>query len=164
MNIVIQKKNLKSIKNIEKLNNAINKGDDVFIFINADWCGHCKAMKKDWSKLNKYKYGPNVVIANVNSELYEEITNFGPNVEGFPDLRYINMKKGINEKFENSGLTDTDRTFVAFNKWITSKTGIKAKTESNKHKTRKHVKGMVYGKSRSRNHKTRKNNKTKRRI
>jgi len=162
MNIVIQKKNAKSTKNIEKLNNAINKGDDVFLFINADWCGHCKTVKPEWAKLYKTKYGPSVVIANVNSELYKGITNFGPDVEGFPDLRYINKAKGINEKFENSKLPDTNRSFIAFDKWIKSKTGTKTGTKTSKHKnnkynTKKHVRGMVYGGSKGRRSKTRKN-------
>jgi len=162
MNIVIKKKNAKSTKNIEKLNNAINKGDDVFLFINADWCGHCKTVKPEWAKLYKTKYGPSVVIANVNSELYKGITNFGPDVEGFPDLRYINKAKGINEKFENSKLPDTNRSFIAFDKWIKSKTGTKTGTKTSKHKnnkynTKKHVRGMVYGGSKGRRSKTRKN-------
>ena len=167
MNIVIQKKNAKTTKNIAKLNNAINKGDDVFLFINADWCGHCKTVKPEWAKLYKTKYSPSVVIANVNSELYKGITNFGPDVEGFPDLRYINKAKGINEKFENSKLPDTNRTFIAFDKWIKSKTSNKNNTNKNntnkhnfhknKYNTKKHVRGMVYGGSRGRRSKTRKN-------
>jgi len=161
MNIVIQKKNAKSIKNMAKLNNAINKGDDVFIFVNADWCGHCKTVKPEWAKLYKTKYGPNVIIANVNSELYKSITNFGTDIEGFPDLRYINKAKGINEKFENSGLPDTSRSFSAFDKWIKTKIdkGVKS-PKKNKYDTKKHVRGMVYGGSRGRGRKrskTRKN-------
>ena len=170
MNIVIQKKNAKSIKNMAKLNNAINKGDDVFIFINADWCGHCKTVKPEWAKLYKTKYGPSVVIANVNSELYKDITNFGPDVEGFPDLRYINKAKGINEKFENSGLPDTNRSFSAFVQWIKSKTESTKNNiiHKNKYNTKKHVRGMVYGGSKSRRSKTRRSktrkNRTRRRI
>ena len=167
MNIVIQKKNAKSTKNIAKLNNAINKGDDVFLFINADWCGHCRDMKKEWKLLKNNSYGPNVVIANVNSELYKGITDFGPDVEGFPDLRYINKAKGINEKFENSKLPDTNRSFIAFDKWIKSKTSNKNNTNKNntnkhnfhknKYNTKKHVRGMVYGGSKGRRSKTMKN-------
>lgn len=146
MNIVIQKNNSKSIKNMAKLNNAINKGDDVFIFVNADWCGHCKTVKPEWAKLYKTKYGPNVIIANVNSKLYKSITDFGTDIEGFPDLRYINKAKGINEKFENSGLPDTSRSFSAFDKWIKSKTKLpKHNMHKNKYNTKKHVRGMVYG-------------------
>ena len=152
MNIVIQKKNSKSIKNMTKLNNAINKGDDVFIFVNADWCGHCKTVKPEWVKLYKTKYGPTVIIANVNSELYKDITDFGPDIEGFPDFRYINKKKGINEKFENSGLPDTNRSFSAFDKWIKAKTKLSKHNakHKNKNNTKKHVRGMVYGGSKGR--------------
>jgi thiol-disulfide isomerase/thioredoxin len=174
MNIVIQKKNAKSTKNIAKLNNAINKGDDVFLFINADWCGHCKTVKPEWAKLYKTKYGPSVVIANVNSELYKGITNFGPDVEGFPDLRYINKAKGITEKFENSKLPDTNRTFNAFVQWIKSKTSNKNNTNKNntnkhnfhknKYNTKKHVRGMVYGGSRRRGKNNTRKTRTSRKI
>ena len=158
MNIVIQKKNPKIM---EKLNNAINKGNDVFLFISADWCGHCKNMKPEWAKLSNNKYGQNVVIANVNSELNDDILGFGPKAEGFPDLRYINKQKGIIEKYEDSKLPDMTRTYNAFQKWITSKIGNKSNT--------KHIKGMVYGKTikhgggnKTRRRKTR-GNKTKKR-
>ena len=140
MNIVIQKENPKLMA---QLNNAINNGNDVFLFISADWCSHCKNMKPEWVKLYKNKYGPNVVVANVNSTLYKDITNFGPEVEGFPDLRYINKTKGINEKFEDSGISDINRTYIAFDKWIKSKT---KNTEGGFKKTYKHKKGMIYGK------------------
>ena len=152
MNIVIQKKNPKSIT---KLNNAINKGDHVFIFISADWCGHCKTMKPEWAKLCKNKYGPNVVIANVNSDLHEEIQGFGPKAEGFPDLRYINKMKGIIEKYEDSGILNSERTYEAFYQWIMSKT----KTGSNKIKT--HKKGMVYNGGTRKQKNKRKQKKTK---
>ena len=89
MNIVIQKKD----KYLNQLNEAIKNGNDIFIFTSADWCGHCTAMKPEWAKLKQNNYGPNVVIANVNSEIYKAVHGFGPDVNGFPDLRYINKRK-----------------------------------------------------------------------
>ena len=142
MNIVIQKKN----KYLNQLNEAINKGNDIFLFTSADWCGHCKVMKPEWFKLKQNNYGLNVVIANINSEIYKSIHNFGPDVNGFPDLRYINKQKGIVENFENN-----DRTYEAFDKWIRSKISATA-TNANQH-----IKGMVY-EQKNNTRKNRKNN------
>ena len=68
MNIVIQKKNSKSIKNMTKLNNAINKGDDVFIFVNADWCGHCKKLAPIFEELSE-KVPESVRVAKFDATL-----------------------------------------------------------------------------------------------
>ena len=157
MNIVIKKNNSKSKKNMIKLNNAINKGDDVFIFISANWCGHCKTTHHEWIKLGKHNYGPNIIIANVDSELNDDIEGFGSKAEGFPDLRYINKNKGIIEKFEDSKLPDTSKTFSAFDKWIKSKTNtdIKSKTNTDiksKTNTNTDIKSKVYSNSQSKSH------------
>ena len=152
MNIVIQKKD----KYLNQLNEAIKNGNDIFIFTSADWCGHCTAMKPEWAKLKQNNYGPNVVIANVNSEIYKAVHGFGPDVNGFPDLRYINKKKGIVENLGN-----IDRTYEAIDKMIRSKVGTITAP--------KHVKGMVYEKpkkskkNKSKKNKSRKNKSRKRR-
>jgi len=152
MNIVIDKK---SENLMDKLNNAINKnGSNIFIFVSAEWCGHCKTTIPEWNKLENNDYGDNVVIARVDSDLHDKIEGFGEPASGFPDLRYINKSQGIIEKY-NSG-----RTIQDFNDWITSKTNknttakktkAKEKTKSKektnaKTKTNKrHVKGAQYG-------------------
>ena len=144
MNIVIQKKD----KQLNDLNEAYNNGKHVFLFISADWCDHCKIVKPEWFKLKQNNYGPDVVIVNVDSEIYKNIKGVGPDAEGFPDFRYISKLNGI-EKF-NDG-----RTYEAFDQWIKSKSGkssskSKSKSKSSHNKTNKHIKGMIYGGTRKR--------------
>ena len=91
--------------------------------------------------------GKSRALANVNSEIYKFVHGFGPPVNGFPDVRYINKKKGIVENLGN-----IDRTYEALDKMIRSKVGTNA--------TSKHIKGMVYEKKNQIN-KSRKNKKNK---
>jgi len=144
MNIVIDKK---SENLMDKLNNAINtKGVNVFIFVSAEWCGHCKDTIPEWEQLENNNYGDNVMIARVDSELNDKIQGFGEPATGFPDLRYINKSDGIVEKYNNS------RTISDFDEWIKSKLNKSnnnkpdnKKNKTNKKKNKKHVKGTQYG-------------------
>ena len=162
MNIVIEKK---SEQLLDKLNNAINKGINIFVFVSADWCGHCKDTIPIWSQLENNNYGDDVMIARVDSELHNKIDGFGEPATGFPDLRYINKSQGIVEKYNNG------RTIEEFDDWVKSKSGkknppkkqnqMKKQNPQKKQKKQnnKHVKGTQYGGTR----RTKRTKRTKRR-
>lgn len=72
----------------------------------APWCGHCKNMKPDFSKLAKFMNENNkpVKIAKVDATVHGEIaTKF--NVQGYPTLFYF--QNGEPKNYEG------ERTFEA---------------------------------------------------
>lgn len=64
-------------------------GKSVFVKFFAPWCGHCKAMKKDWDKLMKeYASHESILVADVDcigegKAMCDEV-----GVEGFPTIKY----------------------------------------------------------------------------
>ena len=94
------KKNItvKQIKSFQDLKNGIDNSKKYLLFIYADWCGHCKAMKPDLKKFLsecKEKEG-NVFIGSLEHDTiqkYQDISHFiekelKKNVEGYPTIIY----------------------------------------------------------------------------
>lgn len=77
------------------------KKKDVFILYYADWCGHCSAMKPEWSKAKTAlkNSAPQVVVKEVNAGDDSEVAA-QENIEGFPTV-ILKCKNG--EKKEYSG-------------------------------------------------------------
>ncbi len=73
----------------------------------APWCGHCKALKPEWEKLEKTGV-KGVTIRKVNAdESPEEIKEAG--VDGFPTIIFYNNGK--------KQLYSGERTAEAISKW-----------------------------------------------
>jgi hypothetical protein len=76
--------------------------------------------KEAWKDINKHikkqhLLNNNVIVAEINKDLFEEMENIGAEPMGFPTLRYINKNGKIVEEYESS------RTPQAFAQWIESK-------------------------------------------
>lgn len=91
--------NVDSQENLNTLNNNI-KNKDFILWFYADWCGHCKAMKDEWSKFEKTA-GNEFNIANVRDDLKDGVEGgCGKNVSGFPKI--VAASNG-NEVAEHTG-------------------------------------------------------------
>ena len=91
--------NVDSQENLNTLNNNI-KNKDFIIWFYANWCGHCNAMKDEWSKFEQTA-GNEFNIANVRDDLKDGVEGgCGKNVSGFPKI--VAASNG-NEVAEHTG-------------------------------------------------------------
>ena len=110
----------KNKKNMEIFKQHIGSGKQGFLFLYMDGCGPCNMTKESWKDINKYVKkqhltNSNIVVAEINKDLFKEMENIGAEPMGFPTLRYINKNGKIVEEYESS------RTPQAFAQWIESK-------------------------------------------
>lgn len=135
-------------QSVPHVNNDINNGKHVFLFVFMDGCGPCNQTIPEWDALKPHasKF-ENVSLARVNNSLFENLKNAGKEPAGYPTLRYI--KDGKTEEYENSGLSNMKRDKASFLKWIESKASSK--------KSKSKSKSKVGGKSKKRKSRKRKN-------
>ncbi|KAL5990666.1 Protein disulfide isomerase-like 1-4 [Asimina triloba] len=91
---------------------VLDESKDVLLEIYAPWCGHCQALEPTYNKLAKYLRGiDSLVIAKMDGT-----TNEHPRAkaDGFPTLLFF---PAGNKNFDPITV-DTDRTVVAFYKFI----------------------------------------------
>ena len=93
---------------LTKFNDQHSKGV-WFVWIYADWCGHCKVVEQPWKDLeSNNKHGVN--LAKVNNE-YVEGVNSNPEVQGYPTFLL----------YKNGKVVDVyrgERTTEAFNNFL----------------------------------------------
>jgi thioredoxin-like negative regulator of GroEL len=93
---------------LSNFNNQHTKGV-WFVWIYAEWCGHCKDVINPWKELeNNNKHGVN--LAKVNNE-YVDGVNSNPSVEGYPTFLL----------YKNGKVVDVyrgERTSDAFNNYL----------------------------------------------
>lgn len=97
-------------KNFDEI--VLDESKDVLLEIYAPWCGHCQSLEPTYNKLAKYLRGvESVVIAKMDGT-----TNEHPRAksDGFPTLLFF---PAGSKSFEPITV-DTDRTVVAFYKFI----------------------------------------------
>lgn len=108
---------------LNELNSLIKKGKHAFILVYRNGCPPCEATKPEWAKIKSelaehYKNNDEIVVADVESSLGDNIVQFGE-VDGVPSMRYI---KGSNvEEYEKSGVKNKNRSVDSFVEWIESK-------------------------------------------
>ncbi|KAK7261363.1 hypothetical protein RIF29_27672 [Crotalaria pallida] len=91
---------------------VLDESKDVLLEIYAPWCGHCQALEPIYNKLAKHLRGiDSIVIAKMDGT-----TNEHPRAkpDGFPTLLFF---PAGNKSFDPITV-DTDRTVVAFYKFI----------------------------------------------
>jgi len=110
----------KNKENMAIFKEHIGSGKQCFLFLYMDGCGPCDATKLSWKDIRKYikkqnLSNNNVIVAQINKNLYGEMENIGSDPMGFPTLRYINNNGKVIEEYESS------RSPEAFAQWIESK-------------------------------------------
>jgi thiol-disulfide isomerase/thioredoxin len=105
---------------------AFDNSQPMFIMYYAEWCGHCKRTKPEFSKLLESYNGP-VKIQMIDCEAPEnaELVK-SQNIKGFPTIRYY--PNGLSENFQeyNSG-----RTYFDFSQYLNQVTGTLNKMPDN---------------------------------
>jgi len=118
----VSAKDISPLKKIALLNKDILKGDDVFLFIFMDNCGHCDNAKPAWDKIensiaDKYKNNENVIVVRVNSNLLPDLKHVGEVPNGYPCFRHIS-RKGKSIKEYDDSVSNADRSTSSFIEWI----------------------------------------------
>ena len=102
---------------IGKLNSHIKKGKPTFVLIFMEGCGPCNMTRPEWGKLKnvlpKYQKDDNVMIADVDQTVLDELTSIKEKPMGFPTMLYIEGNQL--ENYEGG------RTITDFVKWIEGK-------------------------------------------
>lgn len=118
----VSAKDISPLQNIALLNKDILKGDDVFLFIFMDHCGHCDNAKPAWDDIensisDKYKNNENVVVVRVNSSLLPDLKHVGEAPNGYPCFRHISHKGKSIKEYDDS-VSNADRSTSSFIEWI----------------------------------------------
>ena len=118
----VSAKDISPLKKIALLNKDILKGDDVFLFIFMDHCGHCDNAKPAWDDIensisDKYKNNENVVVVRVNSSLLPDLKHVGEAPNGYPCFRHISHKGKSIKEYDDS-VSNADRSTSSFIEWI----------------------------------------------
>lgn len=137
--IHIDKKNcLEGNCNIIKELNTIlaKKNNKIFLLIFMEGCGPCNATRPEWSKLKNvllpnFLKKNNIVIADIDHELTDQLTNLKTKPTGFPTMRFITDGGNIYENYEDSNIQNKDRTIDSFMEWIHSKIDKDKQTKRN---------------------------------
>ncbi|KAI9887834.1 MAG: hypothetical protein M1823_000356 [Watsoniomyces obsoletus] len=104
---------------------VLKSGKPALVEFFAPWCGHCKTLAPIYEELaqNFEHAGDKISIAKVDADEHRSLgKRFG--VQGFPTLKWFDGKSDQPEEY-NSG-----RDIDSLMKFITDKTGLKAKTKA----------------------------------
>jgi len=107
-------------RNMAQFNKHVGSGKQAFLFLYMDGCGPCNMTKQSWAEIQHHVKKPhlsnnNVIVAQINKDLFNNMQHIGQEPMGFPTLRYINHKGKVIEEYE-SGRRPED-----FAMWIESK-------------------------------------------
>lgn len=112
-----------NVDNFDELVLKSNKPALVEFF--APWCGHCKSLAPVYEELAGQfaSSSDKVLIAKVDADNHKSLgKKFG--ITGFPTLKWFDGKSETPEDY--TGGRDLD----SLSKWVSDKTGIKAKTKA----------------------------------
>ena len=117
---------------ITQFTDGVKDGKHIFLFLFMDGCGPCNSTKENWKNIlgengtldKKHIDNDDIIVAQINKDLFEKLGNIGHSPSGFPSLRYIRNNGKNNpvvEEYENSGIKPLDRSAESFAVWIDSK-------------------------------------------
>jgi thioredoxin-like negative regulator of GroEL len=120
--------NVDNMKNLNIFNSKL-KNNDIALWFYANWCGHCKAMEEEWSKVEKNCKMNNIMAVKVRDDFAQKVKGgLGQNIMGFPKIVMISKGK---EVAEHQGMRNETEIMNTILKHLKSR---KIKTRSKSHK------------------------------
>jgi len=97
--------NVDNMASLHSLNSKL-KNKDFAMWFYANWCGHCKAMEQEWSKVEQSCKRQNIGVVKVRDDFKDLVEGgIGKNVMGFPKIVMIRRGK---EVAEHQGIRNSD--------------------------------------------------------
>jgi protein disulfide-isomerase A1 len=88
---------------------------DVFVFLHAPWCAHCKNLEPTWRKLaTRFKDIDSVVIAKMDGTANDQTD---VEVDGFPFLVFLKAEEGHKGTAPRNAIYLPRREFVTLVEW-----------------------------------------------
>ena len=114
---------------VKKLDHLLGvKDNKTFILIFMEGCGPCNATRPEWKKmenvLNKdYLNREDVIIASIDNQLAEGLKHLKSKPASFPTMRFITNSGEEVENYEDSNISNKDRSIDSFVEWVKLKSG-----------------------------------------
>jgi thiol-disulfide isomerase/thioredoxin len=110
-------------KNTDIFNKHVKDGKHVFVLFYMEGCGPCNATRPEWKKLenvlaHKHKYNNNIVIVDVDQDVLKSLKYIRNQPKGFPTMQHICKKGNHSEDYEDSDISNKDRSIDSFVEWI----------------------------------------------
>ena len=130
----------------EDLNNSNAK---VFMLIYMEGCGPCNAVRPEWKKMqnilkNNKNNKDDIIIVDIDKDFIHKVKKVKDEPSGFPTIRYITNKGETVENYEDSNVSNKDRSIDSFIEWINLKTNENKSTKPNR-KINQSKKSRQYG-------------------
>ena len=84
-------------------------------------CGPCNATRPEWKKLKNVfanNNNNNIVIADIDQSIMNELENVDIQLKGFPSMYHICKKSDVCNNYEDADISKKDRTIDSFVEWI----------------------------------------------
>ena len=151
--IEINKKNFKTNDKdlVEELDHHLgSKYNKCFILFFMEGCVPCNATRPEWKKmgnvLNKDFLNRNdIIIASIDHKLAEGLKQVTSKPASFPTMRFITNSGKDVENYEDSNISNKDRTIDSFVEWIKLKSDEKDNNNYKKHHLNKTYKKHKIG-------------------
>lgn len=110
-------------KNTDMFNKHVKDGKHMFVLFYMEGCGPCNATRPEWKKLenvlsHKHKHNNNIVIVDVDQDVLKSLKYIKNQPKGFPSMQHICKKGHHSENYEDSGISNKDRSIDSFVEWI----------------------------------------------
>ena len=84
-------------EHVHGLLDVLKNGRPTFIFIHADWCGHCQTYKPTWDTLEATP-GRYANVARVHHDMVENVPEIAhAKIKGYPSIVKVNPDKTVEE-------------------------------------------------------------------
>jgi nitrogen regulatory protein PII len=111
------------------------KPTQAFILFYMEGCGPCNATRPEWHKMKnvlskEFLNRDDIIIVAIDKDLGDKLKHVKSQPSGFPTMRYMTESGDIVETYEDSSVSNKDRTIDSFVEWVKIKTGEDSITKS----------------------------------